>query len=284
MNTLQRATDLTVQGKSEETGTIAEIQAKMILARQFPRDIETVIRNIRTECCSKTLAENAQYEYLKGDTVVKGASIRLIEVIARHFGNLICGVKELERNGNKATVKAYAWDIENNFADEKIFEVELKRYTKKGAYALTDEREIYEKIANYGSRRKRACLQAVIPYYVIEEAVEECEKTLSDSIGEGKKLEETKNKMLEAFGKLDEWITADKLEGLIGKDYKDFNQRDIVRLRNLYNAIKDGFVKARAAFGEEDESDPKAVLSENERDLLAGLNEEVAEDVNTDKR
>jgi hypothetical protein len=169
----------------QETKEVAEIKAKMVLARQFPRDEGYCIGKILKECERPGLAEVAQYEYPKGDTVIKGASIRLIEVISRHWGNLLSGKTEMERSGGKSTVKTYAWELESNYADEKIFEMEFVRNTKRGSYPITDEREKYEFMANYAARRKRACIQAVIPGYVIDEAVAACEKTLEANIKKG---------------------------------------------------------------------------------------------------
>lgn len=247
---LTRSNNMTPAGATEETREIAEIQAKMILARNFPRDTERCLQRIAYECENKELAEIATYEYPRGDTVVRGASIRLVECVARHWGNIVSGIKELGTHGNKATVKAFCWDLESNFADEKVFDVEYIRNTKKGSYEITDARDRYELMANYAARRKRACMQAIIPQSVIDTAVALCQKTLEDSVSkEG--IETVRVKMLNAFVQLDERITADVLAATCGKEFDKLGQKDIVKLRNLYNAIKDGFVKPDAAFGRE---------------------------------
>ena len=239
----------------EETREIADIKAKMILARDFPRDIGYVLENILHECASPKLADIAQYSYPKGGQEVKGPSIRLIEVVARHWGNLLFGVKEISRTDTGCTAKAYAWDVETNVSDEKIFDVAFVRNTKKGSYAITDEREKYELMANYAARRKRACLQAVIPGYVIDAAVEQCEKTLLDNISDGgkKSIEDLRLSTLEAFAAIADWITSEKLSDVIGKDFDKANKSDIVRLKKLYTAIQEGFAKPEIVFGIEPE-------------------------------
>lgn len=255
--------------RAEEAKEVAEIKAKMVLARQFPRDIDFCIERILKECESPRLAEIAQYEYPKGDTVVKGASIRLVEVISRHWGNLVSGITELERQGRKSTVKAFAWDLESNYADEKVFELEFVRNTKRGSYEITDEREKYEFMANYAARRKRACLQAVIPGYVIDEAIAACEKTLEATLKKDKSIEEVRADMLKAFESLIEWITPEMLVSVVGKDFDKLNVKDMVKLKNLYNAIKDGFVKPEVAFGKETENAATpSVEEETELDAL----------------
>lgn len=256
-----------------ESANIAEIQGKMILARNFPRDIERCISNILTECKSKELAEKATYEFPKGDSVVKGPSIRLVECVARHWGNVVSGIQEIASTDKGATVKAFCWDLESNFSDEKIFDVEYKRTTKKGTYALTDPRDKYEMLANLAARRKRACMQAIIPQYVIDEAVEACQATLEDAIRRESGnvgIEEVKEKMLSAFKAIADWITPEDLGEKCGKPFDSLNEKDIVKLRNLFNAIKDGFIKPEAAFGKEEAQKPDT--SEKDDEALAEVN------------
>lgn len=274
-NSLQRA-NMSFVAATEETKEIAEIQAKMFLARNFPRDPDYCIDMIRKECENKDLAEMAVYEFPKGTSVVKGASIRLIECVARHWGNIISGIKELGTEGNRSTVKAYCWDLQTNFFDEKVFDVELVRSTKHGTYELTDPRERYEMMANMAARRKRACMQAIIPQFVVETAMAACEETLKKNVEEDK-LDETKANMLSAFQKYGEWITAEHLGEVCGKDFDNISARDIVKLRSLFNAIKDGFVKPEKVFGRETEPEKPSV---EESESLNRLNDMLAGEAN----
>ena len=230
-NQITRA-NMTLAQSTEETKEIAEIQAKMVLARNFPRDVNYCIDLITNECRNKQLAETAIYEFPRGDSVVRGASIRLVECVARYWGNIVSGIKELGTNGNVATVKAYCWDLQTNFFDEKVFDVELVRHTKKGTYELTDPRDKYEMMANMAARRKRACMQAVIPQFIIDRAMAECEETLKADINT-QNIEETKTKMLDAFRKEAEWITENHLAAVCGKEFDQCSDR----LGNLPAAV-----------------------------------------------
>lgn len=263
----------------EEGANIAEIQAKMILARNFPRDLERCMANIVFECKNKKLAEKAMYEFPRGDSVVRGPSIRLVECVARHFGNILSGVKEISTSadGRKATVKSFCWDLESNFADEKIFEVEYTRTVKKSGipttYPITDPRDRYEMLANMGARRKRACVQAIIPTYIIDEAMEVCQETLENAIKQenaAKSIEDIRANMLEAFKSIANWITEADFETVCGKPFNTLNTKDIVKLRNLFNAAKDGYVKLEAAFKKEE---AKALGDEKDAEALAEVNE-----------
>lgn len=270
-NFMERSTSKAVQ--TVESKEIAEIKAKMFLAREFPRDIQTSLNNIMVACQNPQLAETAIYSYPKGDQEVKGASIRLAEAVAQNWGNFLCGVKELERTDRDTTVSVFAWDLETNFQDEKRFEIQFIRNTRNGSYRITDEREKYEMMANYAARRKRACILAVIPQYVFDIAMKECEKTLENAL-KGESIEDSKSKMLEAYKAFGDWITESHFETLLGKKWEAVNVKDLVKMRNLYSSIKDGFVSAAVALGNAP-ADGSAQMSVEEEDNLKSVADKV---------
>lgn len=148
-----------------------EVQAAMVIAKKFPRDEVQSFNRIMRACQRKTLAEQAMYEYPRGGTKVTGPSIRLAEAMAQNWGNLDYGIIELEQKNGESQVMAYAWDLETNTRQTKIFSVPHIRSTKKGNVTLTDPRDIYELVANQGARRVRACILGVIPGDVIDSAL-----------------------------------------------------------------------------------------------------------------
>ena len=81
------------------------------------------------------------YSYSRGGTEVTGPSIRAAETLAQCWGNIQFGVRELEQRGAESTVEAFAWDIETNTRQVKVFQVPHLRYTKKGSYRLEDPRD-----------------------------------------------------------------------------------------------------------------------------------------------
>lgn len=257
----------------QESKELSEIKGKMFLARQFPRDPEWSLQSAMKECQRKELAEAAQYEFPKGDSVVKGPSIRLVEVLARHWGNITSGVDEIESKDGETTIKSYAWDLETNVSDSKTFTVKHERSVGRGdnriIKKLTDERDIYEMVANKGARRKRACLLSVLPGWYVDAAVTACEETLRKSLTEGKSMEEVISSIVTAFSEFD--ISPAQIEDKLGKPVESLSKNDVVKLRHLYSAIKDGFVKPGDAFGLPPEPD-KDVPSDTEADALDALN------------
>lgn len=257
----------------QESKELSEIKGKMFLARQFPRDPEYSLQAALRECQRKELAEQAMYEFARGDSKVRGPSIRLVEVMARHWGNITCGVDEIENKDGETVIKSYAWDLETNVSDSKTFSVKHERTVGKGdnkrIKKLTDERDIYEMVANKGARRKRACILAVLPGWYVDACVDACEKTLTETLTKGRTLEEVIADLVAAFSEFK--VAPAQIEEKFGKEVGKFSKQDGVKLRNLYCAIKDGIVKPAEYFGLLPEPD-KEVPSDTEAEALDALN------------
>jgi len=214
---------------------IAEVQAAMMIAKANPRDPVAAVDRILNACTRRTLAEAAVYQYSRGGSGVSGPSIRLAEAIAQQWGNLQFGVRELESRNGASLVQAFAWDVESNTRREVTFTVPHERHTKRGVTRLDDPRDIYELVANQGSRRLRACILAVIPGDVVEAAVHQCEITLSanaDTSPEGVR------KMVDAFQALG--VSARQIEARIQRRLDSIQPAQIVALKKIYASLRDG--------------------------------------------
>ena len=220
---------------STEARAVAEVQAAYVIAKKFPRNQHESYMAIIEACKRPFLAEQAMYAYPRGGTLVKGPSIRLAETLAQCWGNLDCGVREISQSNGVSVAEAYAIDLQTNTRVTKVFHVPHKRDTKKGTTRLTDARDIYELVANQGSRRLRACILGIIPGDVIEAAVERCATTLASSdvpIGEQVK------KMVLAFDELG--VKVEHLEKRLGHNLDATIPQEIVTLKGIYKSIKDG--------------------------------------------
>jgi hypothetical protein len=218
---------------------IAEIQGAITVAKRFPRDTKKAMDKILIACQRKSLAAVAVYQYAKGGTNIEGPSIRLAETIAREWGNLQFGVRELDQSNGESTVEAYCFDMENNVRCSKVFRIPHQRYTRSGSYALTDPREIYELVANNGARRLRACILGVIPGDVVDAAVEECNRTLEttqDVTAEGVK------KMVDSFETTFK-VTKDQLEQRLQRRIEAITPAQMAGLRKIFNSMRDGMSK-----------------------------------------
>lgn len=219
----------------EQSRSIAEVQAAVVLAKQFPRDKFTAVNMILKDCERFTLAEKATYAYPRGGQTVKGASIRLAESIAQAWGNLDYGVRELEQHDGFSEMQAYCWDLETNVRSTINFTVKHERHTKQGKRVLTDPRDIYEMTANQASRRVRSRILAIIPGDVIEKALGKCEATIKN--GNGIPFEDRVQTMVRAFSSFG--IGVLDIEKKLGHPLKNMDADELADMISIGNSIKD---------------------------------------------
>jgi hypothetical protein len=214
-----------------------EVQAAMVIAKKFPRDSNAAYNKIMTACKRKSLAEQAMYAYPRGGQMVTGPSIRMAEVLAQNWGNLQFGIQELENKNGESLVEAFCWDLETNVRQTKLFTVRHERHTKKGVEKLKDTRDIYEHVANQGSRRVRACILGVIPGDIVEAAVQECESTLQKA-GKDEPIIDRARRMVVAFGELG--VSQEMIEKRLGHKLDAIIEQELISLRKIFQSIKDG--------------------------------------------
>lgn len=240
-----------------------EVQGQIIMAKRFPRDYVASCNRIMQACQRKSLAEKAMYEYPRGGQKVVGASIRLAEALAQNWGNMSFGIVELEQKNGESQVMAYAWDLETNTRQERIFSVPHIRSTKKGNVPLTDPRDIYEMVANQGARRLRACILGIIPGDVVEDAIEQCNKTL---LGNGDVPVADRIKKCVQIAEKEYQIPQESLEKYIGCKAEAFSMNDLIRLNKVFNSIKDGISKREEIFELPGVEKPEAVDAFEEKE------------------
>lgn len=221
-----------------QTREMAEAVASMQMAKMCPRDVVAARDRILNACTRPKLAETACYTYARGGTEVTGPSIRLAEMLAQNWGNMSFGIRELEQRNGESTCEAFAWDMETNARQTKVFQVPHIRHTKKGDTLLTDPRDIYELVANNGARRLRACILGIIPGDIVEEAVEACDTTMKT------KFEVTPDRlkaMVDRFAEIG--VTKEQLEAKVQCHLEAIKPAQLANLGKIFNSIHDGMSK-----------------------------------------
>lgn len=231
----------TIQSDSQRA--IAEVQAALVIAKQFPRNPIEAYDRVMNACQRPGLAQSAVYSYARGGTSVTGPSIRLAEMLAQNWGNIQYGIRELSSENGESTVEAFAWDVETNTRQTKVFQVPHIRYTRQGTKKLTDPRDIYELVANNGARRLRACILGVIPGDVVDAAVDQCEKTIHASADTSPEGVQKLIKAFEQFG-----VSKDDIEGFIQRRVDAITPANVVSLRKIFTSLRDGMSSAKDWF------------------------------------
>lgn len=238
----------------EQSRAIAEVQAAIVVAQQCPRDVQAAMRQMRESCQMKAVADRAFFRFSRAGSTVSGPSVHLARELARCWGNIQYGVSELSRDdvAGQSEMQAFAWDVQTNTRAAAIFIVPHKRDKKGGAVGLTDMRDIYENNANNGARRVREAIFAVLPPWFKEEAVDLCNKTITD--GGGKPLPQRIADAINVFAAIG--VSEDDIARKLGKPSAKWSAHEIAQLTVVYKSIQRGEVQR------DDEFPPSAVTAD----------------------
>lgn len=197
----------------EHSRAVAEVQAAVTVAQAVPRDLGRVTAEMQETCKRLAVAKVAFYSMPRAGGRVEGSTVHLARELARIWGNLDYGVRELRRDdeAGESEIQAYCWDQQANGRNTRSFIVPHERMVKKQRSKLTDLGDIYLNNQNIGARAVRECIFATLPPWFIAEAEELCRQTMER--GEGEPIESRIQKALGAFKNLGvtEAMIADKL-------------------------------------------------------------------------
>lgn len=233
----------------EQTRAVAEVEAAVLVAQRCPRDDERSIAKMKESCGRKSLAERAFYSYPRAGEQVTGASVYLARELARVWGNVQYGLKELSRDdvGGESEMLVFAWDLESNTWSTSTFIVPHARDTKtKGRVQLTDLRDIYENNANMGARRLREAIFSVLPPWFVEEAKQRCWSAIEN--GDQRPIALRVAAAIEAFGNLG--VTQGQIETRLGRKSRTWTAHDLAQLGVLLQSLKRGETSIDEAFPE----------------------------------
>ena len=231
----------------EASRAIAEAQGKLVIAKRFPRDEVRAYAKAIEACKRQEMAKKAFYAFPRGNQTVEGPTIRFAEELARCWGNIDYGIKELSQDDGKSEMQAYAWDLETNAQSVQNFTNPHQREVGKKMQTLTSLRDIYENNANMATRRLRSRILAILPSWFVEGAIKECKKTLAGQSEEP--LVDRVKKMVIKFSELG--VTQEQIETRLKRKIDTMNADDFVEYVGIYNAIKQGESKIAEWFDAE---------------------------------
>lgn len=220
----------------EASRAIAEAQGKLVIAKRFPRDEVAAFAKAMEACQRPAMAEKAFYSFPRGGQKVEGPTIRFAEELARCWGNIDYGIKELSQDGGKSEMQAYAWDLETNAQSIQNFTNPHQREVGKKMQTLTSQRDIYENNANMATRRLRSRILAILPSWFVEECIAECKRTIAGN--NDTPLIDRVKKMVLQFAKLG--VTQEQIEARLKRKVDTMTIDDFTDYIGIYNAIKNG--------------------------------------------
>ena len=245
-----RRADRISQGTAiEQARAVAEVAAAVQVAQQNPRDITRAIEQMRQSCQQKALAERAFYSLPRAGGRVEGETVHLARELARCWGNIDYGIRELRRDDDdgQSEMQAWAWDQEQNVRPVhagrvhrpcRTARMKTDKHTKvKSRELLVDLGDIANNNNSVAARAVRETIFNVLPVWFKDEAVAICTATLQD--GGGKTLAQ---QVADAIGHFREkWnVRVEQIETRIDRDHDQWTAQDLGLLRVISGELSRG--------------------------------------------
>lgn len=234
----------------EQARAVAEVQAAVTVAQSVPRDIGRAEAEMQSTCQRMAVARSAFYSMPRAGGKVEGATVHLARELARIWGNVDYGVREMRRDDDagESEIQAYAWDQEKNVRSTRSFIVPHERMVKKQRSKLTDLGDIYLNNQNIGARAVRECIFTVLPNWYTSTAEEICADTLQK--GEGEPLSSQIDRMLAAFKSLG--VTEKMISTRLDKPRTAWQPGDLAELRTDHGTLSRGEATAAELFPDDE--------------------------------
>lgn len=221
------------------------------VARRNPRIISEFRRNALTMATiDQETAASCFYKLKRGDTTIEGPSIRLAEIVAACWKNLLLGSSILGEEGNAIVAEAKVCDLE---ANNWITTENRRRITGKNGQRYSEDMVIMTANAASSLALRNAVFTAV-PRSYVNSIVAECKKV---AIGNAKSIGERRQAMVGAFAKMG--VNLDRvLAYLKVPSLEDVDAGSLEDALGLFNAIKDGDITLDEALPEPKKAAPEA--------------------------
>lgn len=252
-STVARADSISQSTAVEQARAVAEVQAAVMVAQSVPRDRGRAEAEMRDACSRLSVANRAFYSLPRSGQRIEGPTVHLARELARIWGNVDYGVRELRRDDEAGVseIQAFAWDQQANVRSTRTFIVpHAKTIGTRGdkrTERIVDLGDIYLNNQNVGARAVRECIFTILPEAFTEEAQGIARRTLAD--GEGESLTERIAKMVGAFRKLG--VTEGQIEARTGAKRTAWTAGDLATLLVVFQSIDRGEATAAEMFPEQ---------------------------------
>lgn len=233
----------------------ALVEARYIMAMRNPRDWDQVRQDLLKECRRPTFADNKSAYYVKpiGDGV-EGLGIRFVEVAIRCMKNVSVDTEMVFEDDAKEIHRVEVTDLESNVPLGTSVPVskyvERSKPSDDGSYISMRKnsrgRNVYlvpaqgDDLLNIRgaliSKAMRTLGLRLIPGYLQDEAIDIIKAVRLDHAAQDPDAE--RRKILDAFSEIG--VRAVNLTEYLGHDIASCSPAEMVKLRGLYGAIRDG--------------------------------------------
>lgn len=233
----------------------ASIDVQIATAKRYPRSVDKALKEALTlATLDEETAASMFYALPRSGKTIEGPSARLAEVMAYSWGNIRVDADIVAEDRTTVTAMGTCFDVEKNVA----VRVRVKRRItdKKGARYNEDMIGVTSNAAI--SIALRNCVFKVIPAALTRRIYMEARTA---SLGKGSTITQKRQNALEWFGKMGV-SDAQVFEVLGVRGLDDIGQEELITLRGLKTAIKDGETTVEQTFSRSSDSEDAKDLDE----------------------
>lgn len=252
---VQQAEIVTVSNaESLEALNRSEIDVQIATAKQYPRILSTVLKNVETlATMDEKTAASCFYSLRRQGKTIEGPSVRLAEIIASSWGNIRVQARIIGNDGKMITAQGVCHDLESNYAVSK--EVR-RRITDKYGKTYSEDMQVVTGNAACAIAMRNAVM-AVVPSALIKNVIDKAKEV---SLGKGLTIEKRRENLIAAYAKynVDEktllnYLSVNKIE--------EVDTDMLIELRGTLTAIKEGTTTVQETFF------PKPANATNEEEV-----------------
>lgn len=246
-----------------EQSVRAEVDIQIATAKKYPRDLKRFMDNSMFAAThTEQAAIKCGYTLPRGDKKIQGASVHLARILAQNFGNIRVAAKGLSISDSYVTAEAVCMDLETNMAVR--VETRQKILDKAGRRFNEDMINI-TMLACIAKAERNAILHVIPASFTDEVYLAAQKKLIGDVKKDPKTLEATRAKAIKAFG--DKYnVTEAMILKYFGKQKAEqLDAEDVVSLRGLFQALKDGDATVEGTFGDGENPDGETVKAKADR-------------------
>lgn len=233
----------------------AMVESRYIMAMRNPRNWDAVRQELLKECSRPTFANNQSAYYVKPiGKGVEGLGIRFVEVALRCMKNVLVETTMIFEDDNKEVHRVSVTDLEANItypldvrvsktverskpnSDGSYISMRKNSYGKETYTVIGTDDDLLNKRGALISKAIRTIGLRIIPGDLCDEAENIIKRIRLDDAARDPDAE--RKKIIDAFAGIS--VSASDLINYLGHGVDKCSPAQIVELRGIYGAIKDG--------------------------------------------
>lgn len=249
----------------------AELDTQITTAKMYPRSVSNALSAaVELATMDEATAQSCFYCLPRKEKdgtkkEIRGASIRLAEIIASSWGNIHAATRIVENDGRSITAEAVCWDLEKNVKIATQSKVSIWFGEKQGKGGYQANADMQTVLSNAASAKAlRNAIFKVIPKALVDRVLE---RAMSFSIGDQKTIKRKTDELVEKLVKMG--VDKEKMLAYYGHETSgQLTAEDFKSLIGVGTAIKEGHIKIEDVFDVEKEPSSELSAAEKVNNLI----------------